>query len=82
MSFKVTGELSPSSFKFKLFLILMENLLIIEASCFSSETNSPFSLSNILFQFNPLLVKYGLIVFQTFLLPENLLHLDFENSLS
>ena len=70
MSFKVTGGLPWSSFNFKLFVILMKNLFIMEASCFSSETSSPFSLSSILFEFNPLLLKYGLFAFQNFLLSD------------
>ena len=68
MSFKVTGGLPWSSFKFKLFVILMKNLFITEVSCFWSEASSLFSLSNILLEFNPLLPKYGLIAFQNFLL--------------
>ena len=70
MLFKVTGGLPWSSFKFYLFVILMKSLFIIEASCFSSETNSPFSLSNILFEFNSLLLKYGLMVFRNLLLSD------------
>ena len=70
MLFKVTGGLPRCSFNFKLFVILMKNLFIMEASCFSSETSSPFSLSSILFEFRPLLLKYGLIIFQNFLLSD------------
>ena len=64
MSSKVTGGLPRSSLKFKSFVILMKNVL------FLSETSSHFSLSNILFEFNLLLLKYGLIVFQNFLMSD------------
>ena len=67
MSLKVTGGLPWCSFNFKLFVILMKNLFITEATCFSSETNSPFFLSNILSEFNPLLLKFGLTVSKNFL---------------
>ena len=82
MPFKVTGGLPWSSFKFKLFLTLMKNLFIIGASFCSSETSSPFLLSKVLFEFNPLFLKYGLIVLQKIFCLINLSHLDFENSLS
>ena len=67
MSLKVTQELPWCSFNFNLFVILMENLFIMEATCFSPETNSLFFLSNILSEFNPLLLKYGLTVSQNLL---------------
>ena len=67
MSLKVTRELPWCSFNFKLFVILMKNLFTMEATCFSSETNSLFFLSNILSEFNPLLPKYGLTVSQNLL---------------
>ena len=52
MSSKVTRWLSWSLVKFKIFVILMKNVL------FSSEKSSPFSINNILFEFNALLLKY------------------------
>ena len=59
-----------SSFKYKPFCNIDENFFIIEASSILFETSSPFSLSSILFEFNPLLLKYGLIVFQNLLLSD------------
>ena len=57
-----------SSFKYKPFCNIDEHFFMIEASSILFETSSPFSLNNILFEFNPLLLKYGLIVFQRLLL--------------
>ena len=42
----------------------MKNLFVIQDSCFSSKTSSPFSLKKIVFELNPLLLKHGWIVFQ------------------
>ena len=64
------GRATQLFFNFKLFVILMKNLFIMKASCFSSETSFPFSLSSILFEFIPLLLNYGLIIFQNLLLSD------------
>ena len=56
------------SFRSKFLVILIKKLSTIVASCFLFEARLSFFLWRSLFQFNHLLLKYGLIVFQNFLL--------------
>ena len=46
--------------QFKSFLILIKKFFIMVVSSFSSETRLPFSFNKTLFEFKPLLLKYGL----------------------
>ena len=60
--------LSLSSVSSKPLVILIKKLFIIMANCFSFGTRFSFSLWRSSFEFSPLFVKCGLIVFQNILL--------------
>ena len=69
--FHVVSTWNPRGvFAGKPLVILIKKLFIIVANCFSFETRFPFPLRRSLFEFSPLLLKYGLIVFQNFLLSD------------
>ena len=62
------SEKRGEGFKFRFYVILVKYSFIVLANKGSSEISLSFSINISLFEFSPLLLKKGLIVFQNYLL--------------